>query len=329
MNLKGMALQDVLGLVILKEQFRLSDLIIDDNPRDLFEVDCLSPIYKWLEQPDIESPTFLEYINARNPSPGFTEVPPKYMLPYAQLQSTEADIEDPEEELDKVITAEYYLNKYPLYRSYFDFTAGSIRQFTTDETDGVARRIYTFPLEVQIRFEFLEPRADTIQPKGARRFLRAGNIQFIIIASEGVIDNPLVMDMSEDFGFGRPISELFRLAQRFITIYGSTTARNILTDIKKINYGDSTEEQGAEILNKLFPGYNILESDIVLDKDTDDAMLRNALLSSSKTLASFNTLTPITTNIRFAPPDRPQGGREYEPSYGLAITVPFNYEQEV
>ena len=324
MNLKGMALQDVLGLVILKEQFRLSDILITGNNTDLYEVDCFSPIYKWLDKP--EDSDLLVYIDE-------TELPKRYALPYAQLQFNEDFDEDTSSPNHYEFELNYYLHKYPLYRSYFDFTTGSIRQFVnyspTNVDVVVARRIYTFPLEVQIRFEFLEPRADTIQPKGARRFLRAGNIQFIIVASEGVIDNPSVMDPDQDFGFGRPIGELFRLAQYFITAYGSTTARGLLADLDSINYGSHIEDDAAEkvrILTKLFPEYPITETDV--DKD-DNSRLRNALLSGSKTLASFNTLTPITTNIRFAPPDRPQGSREFEPSYGLAVTVPFNYEQEV
>ena len=321
MTPKGMALPDVLGLVILKEQFRLSDLLVKNNEgevldKDLYEVDCFSPVFKWLTKPsddDLE-----DYIEE-------SAVPLRYRLPYAQLQFEE-DFSTEEYMFD----LDYYTHRYPLYRTFFDFTAGSIRQFANDERlvndTLVARRIHEFPLDVQIRFQFLEPRADTIQPKGARRFLRAGNIQFIIVAGQGILDGPAEDTGGVDFGFGRPIGELFRLAQHFITTYGSTTARNILASLDKINYGNDIMNNATEkvrILEKLFPDYSIHEAHVI-----NIDMVRNVLVSGPRTLASFNTLTPVTTNIRFAPPDRPTH-REFEPSYGLAVTVPFNYEQEV
>jgi len=302
----GMINTDILGLLILAEQFALIDLKpnIDDDNQNLFEIDVLSPVYKTIEDVYVGTDSF------------------KY-------------IEE---------ATSFFNDGNPVFRTYFDLTSPLVRG---RETQDIGR--YIWPLEVQIRIQFVEPTADIIQKIGGRKYLRGGNLQFIISTDRDVNIN--AEDEIDDRG--RPITDLFRVAQFYINKYGSKRAEDILRDIPVSGYllQNGFEEELPEysifrytgafrsrvenstrhhinridvtkLLSKIFPGFNFEQS----------ANFLSILLAQGtnvRSIYSFTTGTAIAANLRFAPIERRTvtDPRIFNPTYGLAVTIPFTFEQ--
>ena len=366
---KQMHISDVVGLLCLTEKFKFSDLLVEYKVEDekdktkyitkyrLNEIDSFSPVYKSLYDKYLGADSE-KYVSDRIAKIGNKE--------YIRLYD-DTDIN----------------NKLPIFRTYFDWTSGSARDAKYQEESPFNGN--NWPIQVEIRIEFSEPRTDTIQAIGSRRFLRGGIIQFLITAPVDVVEY-ITIDEEDKYVSGKPMGSIFRIAQFYIDKYGSTDAMQLLRDIPDIEKGIAnisigtdqfentnihTREQIMEILfpEADFDKHNIhyVKKDVRKDpqdppnliwvEDPGDPPMPGAsvysggnrpdfepgldaksnegdyyvLISDFETfrdkVKSFRTIAAVVTNIRFVPKDR-HPARLFNPTYGLAVSIPFTFEQQ-
>lgn len=309
-NVYGMINTDILGLLILAEQFSLIDLepILDEDNQTLSEIDALSPVYKTINDLYVGTDSFMYRENADS----------------------------------------FLKDGVPVFRTYFDLTSPSVKNINI----GIQ---YIWPIEVQIRIQFVEPTADIVQKIGGRRYLRGGNLQFIISTDKDIN----ISSENETDDRGRPLVDLFRVAQFYINKYGSTRADRILRNIPisgellqtgiRANLEDLEDfpdysifrytgafrsrnepsgfhhinrEDVRILLTKLFPGFDFTQSSNFLS-----VLLAQG--TNVRSVYSFTTGVAVSANLRFAPIERRTvtDPRIFNPTYGLAVTVPFTFEQ--
>ena len=294
-NSKGMHLVDFIGFIHITEQFRLADLFYKGILNK--EIDEISPVYKSLYDVFLGSDSI-----------GYPYNKDKYN--------------------DEVPIKDFYHLGLPTFRTLFDWTSPATRRIFIQEDDDTTQRVDSiseiWPIQVQIRLQLVEPQADTIAPIGSRRFLRGGNIQFLISTGSEVIGD------NKQFR-GRPLSELARVAQYYVDKYGSNKGTAIINSIPTLRkdlvsgrsihtgqFKDTTEDERRAIFTKLFPE---------VDFSTPQVNIMSILQNRVRSLQFF---AANVANLRFAPIDRPggPGSSLADPRYGLGVTIPFTYEQE-
>ena len=309
-NSGGIHTEDILGFITLAEKFRFADLFanaaINDEVLDfdtytvVNEIDTMTPVYKNLndEYKDTDSKTF----------------PPA------------RDINSNIDYNSGLLRQFYDYNGLPIFRAYMDWTSLVARSLEADESNFSTQSLpaslnsyttlgETWPIQVQIRIQFIEPRADTIQAIGSRKILRGANLQFLISSTRDI--------KTEGMERGRPIGELARVAQFYVDKYGVNDGVKILKDLgikDELNLDNDILCNQFErtslisrkrVLNKLFPSL------VFSDKPFGELVTR---------FSSVTFLTATVTNLRFVPIDKPIN-RLHIPSYGLAVTIPFSFEQ--
>ena len=364
---KQMHLSDVIGLLCLTEKFRFKDLFVkyeDKGGKEKYrinEIDSFSPVYKSLYDKYLGADSE-KYVSDRIAKIGNKE--------YIRLYD-DTDIN----------------NKLPIFRTYFDWTSGSARDAKYQEESPFNGN--NWPIQVEIRIEFSEPRTDTIQAIGSRRFLRGGIIQFLITAPVDVVEYLTIDDRDGEQISGKPMGSIFRIAQFYVDKYGSTDAMQLLRDIPDIEKGIANISIGTDqfentnihtreqIMEILFPEADFDKHNIhyVKIKDVNNpSILPNppnliwvedpgdppmpgasvysggnkpdfepgldakskegdyyVLISDFETfrdrVKSFRTIAAVVTNIRFVPKDR-HPARLFNPTYGLAVSIPFTFEHQ-
>ena len=342
---KQMQLPDVVGLLCLTEKFRFQDLLVDNK---VYEIDSLSPVYKSL---------YDEYLGTD--SLGY---PVDSTRDYRTtlFYHTDFDTKD----------------KLPVFRTYFDWTSDYARAIELPGKPNIINAGNNWPIQVEIRIEFSEPRADTIQAIGGRKFLRGGTIQFLITAPANVFEDIKVDNKDAELLLGKPMGSIFRIAQFYIDKYGSTNTMTLLKDIPDIKKGLENISIGInqfegtnivkreQVLEILFPeadfdrhnvhyvkrasgwivdpgGLPLSGASVFYGGNPPD--LEPGLAAKSKEgdyyieisdygtfvnrIKSFHTAVAGVTNIRFTPKDRIPT-RLFNTTYGLAVTVPFTFEQQ-
>ena len=354
---KQMHLSDVVGLLCLTEKFRFEDLFITYIDKDgnviyigVNEIDSFSPVYKSL---------YDKYLGAD--SKKYVEEKSKDKEKFYHIDSDTKD-------------------KLPVFRTFFDWTSGFARDpFMEGENSSNPLNGNNWPLQVEIRIEFSEPRTDTIQAIGSRKFLRGGVIQFLITAPIDVVEY-IKTDNQDKYVIGKPMGSIFRIAQYYIDKYGSTDAMQLLGDIPDIKEGleqinpgknqfeDTTLIRREQIMGILFPesdfdhihyvkkdvrknpqdpeniiwvkdpgnlsvihgatvthGYTL--PDPAIGKEGDYYVLIHKYMTLIDRVKSFRTIAAVVTNIRFVPKDR-HPVRLFNSTYGLAVSIPFTFEQQ-
>ena len=287
-NSKGMHLVDFIGFIHITEKFRLADLLFKGVLKN--EIDEISPVYKSLYDVFLGSDSNAYPYNGDN---------------------------------DKVPIKDFYHLGLPTFRTLFDWTSPTTRRISIDEEaiQGADTLGEAWPIQVQIRIQLVEPQGDTISPIGSRRYLRGGNIQFLISTGQEIEVDGIPR--------GRPLSELARVAQYYVDKYGSNKGTEIIRGIptleKDLKSGSSihigqfentTEDNRRAIFTKLFP-----------EADFSVPTIWPTLFSRINSLQFF---VANVANLRFAPVDRPNVTQRslLDPKYGLGVTIPFTYEQQ-
>ena len=359
---KQMHISDVVGLICLTEKFRFEDLFIKHEDKagivtyiGVNEIDSFSPVYKSLYDKYLGTDS-TDYVLSR-----VIKIKDKDEQ-YIQFYYEDIDTKD----------------KLPVFRTFFDWTSGFVR----DESSSNPLNGNNWPIQVEIRIEFSEPRTDTIQAIGSRRFLRGGVIQFLITAPVDVVEY-ITIDEENKYVPGKPMGSIFRIAQFYIDKYGSTDAMQLLKedgdipDIKeglenislgKNQFEDTTLIRREQIMGILFPesdfdhihyvkkdvrknpqdpkniiwvkdpgnlsvihgatvthGYTL--PDPAIGKEGDYYVLIHKYMTLIDRVKSFRTIAAVVTNIRFVPKDR-HPTRLFNPTYGLAVSIPFTFEQQ-
>ena len=207
--------------------------------------------------------------------------------------------------------ASYTGGPQPIFRTLFDWTSPTARRLESGAE--------AWPIQVQIRVQLVEPQADTISPMGSRRFLRGGNLQFLIHTANEISTET-----------GRPTGELFKVAQFYIDKYGSKNMQQLFQCVPDVVFELDNEFAYSRQFSGLIQGLDlkaILEKIFPYIELQDPATTYYSQLFQY--LKSFQTFAAITANLRFAPLDRPNVPQRglLDPNYGLAVTVPFTYEQ--
>ena len=341
-----MQLSDLIGLLYLTEKFRFMDLL---DGGEEYEIDSFSPVYKSL---------YDEYLGTD--SQGYPiDIKREYKMKL--FYHTDLSTSD----------------KIPIFRTYFDWTSDFARGTRMGDEDKFFDYGNNWPIQVEIRVELSEPRADTIQAIGGRKFLRGGTLQFLITAPTNIFTD---INKETQLVLGKPMGSVFRIAQFYVDKYGSTDAMQLLKedgdipDIKEglenISFGknqfeDTTLATREQIMGILFPesdfdqihyikiedpndssksiwikdpgnlpvksgaaievGYII--PDPAIGKEGDYYVLIHKYMTLIDRVKSFRTLTAVVTNIRFVPKDRIPV-KLFNATYGLAVTIPFTYEQQ-
>lgn len=288
-----MELQSILSFLVITEKFKLDGLIAPEDRSRLDTIDQLRPIYKKLEGAEF-------YISDK----------------YADIK-------------ENVLVQKYpelrdYDKRNPIYRTYFDFTDGELRKSIRVDMEGNITNVYREqnmlkdPIEVQIRIQFTEPNQDTLGVNRHRRFLRTGQLQFLVIAKfEQDKDGQVLQDR-------RALFEAFVIAQNYANRYegtdgpkilmalDDTTKAELMLDNPTMNqFSELTQEEYINIMSYLFPGQGTPYERIVQEVKT------------------LNTGIARIVNLRFAELERRTVDpiRITNPTYGLAVTVPFTFEQ--
>ena len=292
-----MELQSILSFLVITEKFKLADLIASGDMQILENIsmrldtlDQLWPVYKYLKKD-------IYYIPQDNP------------------------------------TYEQYSKENPIYKTYFDFTSGQLRNNLRILIDGtqVSQHIGTpfrDPVEVQIRIQFVEPNQDTLGVNKHRRFLRTGQLQFLVIAKFEQVGDQVFQDR-------RPLFEAFRIAQFYANKYEGTDGIKILRDIDEKEGGTEDVPGSTKRLLKAYENnppnqfeelkqeeYNIIFDYLFPGAGTP----YDRIVQEVKTL---NTGVARIVNLRFAELERRTVDpiRITNPTYGLAVTIPFTFEQ--
>ena len=353
---KQMHISDVIGLLCLTEKFRFYDLLVehkDENDKVIYigvnEIDSFSPVYKSL---------YDEYLGTDSTKYTLDTTANNREIVFYHIDHDTGD-------------------KLPVFRTFFDWTSGLARETQVSEKYQAGD---SWPIQVEIRIEFSEPRTDTIQAIGSRKFLRGGVIQFLITAPVEIFE---YMPDGKVQKLGKPMGSIFRIAQFYIDKYGSTDAMQLLKengdipDIKEglenISFGknqfkDTTLIRREQIMGILFPesdfdhihyvkkdvrknpqdpeniiwvkdpgnlsvihgatvthGYTL--PDPAIGKEGDYYVLIHKYMTLIDRVKSFRTIAAVVTNIRFVPKDR-HPVRLFNPTYGLAVSIPFTFEQQ-
>lgn len=247
-----------------------------------------------------------DIVDADNSIKEIEDLCPVYKSTYDEFIVSDT-MTQPNEFYQGLDDANYTGGPQPIFRALFDWTSPTARRLGTDSE--------TWPIQVQIRIQLVEPQADTISPVGARRFLRGGNLQFLVHTANEI-----------SIGDGRPTGEIFKVAQYYIDKYGSKNARQLFDCVPDVKRG----LDGS--LTRQFQGLTNATLKLVLEKIlpyiqlSDEPPYYSQILNYMKT---FQTFAAITANLRFAPLDRPNVPQRglLDPNYGLAVTIPFTYEQ--
>ena len=304
-----MELQSILSFLVITEKFGFEDLILPSTSR-LNTIDRLSPVYK--------------------------DINDKYIIKGSDVILNDSDI--------VIKTIPFYTDNeeggysIPRFRTYFDFT--SVNRNEQEEED--EKRA---PVEVQIRVQFVEPNQDTLGVNKHRRFLRTGQLQFLVIAkfdkeSQKTIENEpssgAVISIRRD---KRPLFEAFKIAQYYADKYEGTDGIKILRDIDK-KEGGTEDSPGVTIgtLNGSITDYTNQFTDLQNNSSFNTILNHlfpgiakepnhyNRIVQEVKTL---NTGVARIVNLRFAELERRTVDpiRITNPTYGLAVTIPFTFEQ--
>lgn len=293
-----MELQSILSFLVITEKFKLADLDardqLYDKRRKIDTIDQLNPVFKYIDDEYLASQKEAEENEDKNPVKKYSEI-------------------------------------RPIYRIYFDFTDGKYRDPRADKYTNSKRGTLDM-IDVQIRVQFTEPSQDTLGVNKHRRFLRYGQLQFLVIAK---FDKAMIKKEIVEYSDRRPLFEAFKIAQYCANKYEGSDGIKILKDIDKKEDGtenmpgptkrllqayednppnqfaDLGKDKYVDIFNHLFPGAGTPYERIVQEVKT------------------LNTGVARIVNLRFAELERRTVDpiRITNPTYGLAVTIPFTFEQ--
>ena len=194
----------------------------------------------------------------------------------------------------------------PGFVTHFDFTSVGRNQLAAEESK-------KSPIDVQIRVQFTEPSQDTLGSNKSRKFLRVGQFQFLIICKFNKEDGMLTNDTA------RPLFEGYKIAQYYIKKYEGKKGINMIKDVNPPKLGMFDDNNDAinqfkeldknkynRLIQHLFPNGNIMEE--VKTLDTGVASIVNLRFTQEER----RTVQPIQIT---------------NPTYGLAVTIPFTFEQ--
>ena len=325
-----MKLQSILSFLVITEKFALSDIDLivspDMNPKMLqlrpFDtIDQLSPVYKDTNDMFINIGSIVR------------EADPPINIPFYS-----------DNEITKF--------KVPTFRTYFDFTNRNRNPLTGASIDGNMTGASLIqsraPVEVQIRIQFVEPNQDTLGVNKHRRFLRTGQLQFLVIShydKKDELEDAIRLkgpELNEAYNNEwhvytdrRPLFEAFKIAQYYADKYEGTDGIKILMDIDKKEKEKENKNEGItkSVLEGNFEKKNqfehIDESKLAIMLDhlfPGEGAPYERIVQEVKTL---NTGVARIVNLRFAELERRTVDpiRITNPTYGLAVTIPFTFEQ--
>ena len=263
-----MELQSILSFIIITEKFKLADLDVSGDKQ--------IEVYDEIDTIDQLTPVFKRVGD---------NMQDEYFASQREAESDEKGPKDP---------VEHYSRYNPIYRTYFDFTDGKFRDTCKDIID------------VQIRIQFTEPNQDTLGVNKSRRFLRTGQLQFLVITKHDRAKQDNI-----EYTDRRPLFEAFRIAQVYSNKYEGTDGISIYKKINKFEagidqYADLDQEKYNRLIQYLFPKGDIAQE-----------------------VRTLNTGVARVVNLRFAELEKRTVNpiRITNPTYGLAVTIPFTFEQ--
>ena len=320
-----MELQSILSFLIITEKFGLKGacLPMTEYERPFDTIDNIAPVYKDINDNFIED-------GANVVSDGEVIKP---------LWFYSGKLNPRNEEGDRDYTA-------PRFRTYFDFTNVNRNQTLgapiKEGDTGAFGKIGTTkaPIEVQIRIQFTEPNQDTLGVNKHRRFLRTGQLQFLVISNYDLKD--VVSTREAELGIKviydvtrRPLFEAFKIAQYYANKYEGTDGIKILNEIDKKENGTEDMPGPTKRLLKAFE--NDKPNQFASLTSREYSAIFDHLFPGSGTpyerivqeVKTLNTGVARIVNLRFAELERRTVDpiRITNPTYGLAVTIPFTFEQ--
>ena len=306
-----MELQSILSFLVITEKFGLKGACLpmgNESPhlRPFDTIDNIAPVYKDKNDNFIE-----DGVNLFNNE--------GELIKQLKFYSGKPDPKD--EDGDRDYTA-------PRFRTYFDFTKVNRSQtmgapVIDGETGAFGKRGTTrAPIEVQIRVQFTEPAQDTLGANRNRRFLRTGQLQFLVISNFDLKDEK--EDVIRLDGSSRPLFEAFKIAQYYADKYEGTDGIKILMAL---------DERSKNVLKGVLPRENqfagLTDMEYIAIFDHFFPGVETPFERIIKEVKTFNTGVASVTNLRFAEIERRnvQPVRITNPTYGLAVTIPFTFEQ--